>query len=137
MSQHQPRAEELAAALQECDDLRKKSAPLERLWFLVRDVVCTRSVCHVTPMGSKSAVSITPEYATDELLAAMDWLRCHEAEARELTPSQLFIMLRGVATRGASGSARMAQSDALHGITNVVPGSPIAFTYLDLSGAPT
>lgn len=137
MSQHRPRAEDLAVALRECDDLRKQSAALEQLWLLVRDVVCTRSLCHATPMGSKSAVSITSEYATDELLAAMEWLRGHEAEARSVAPSELFIMLRGVATRGAFGSARAAQADSLHGITNVVPGRPITFAYLDQSGAPT
>jgi hypothetical protein len=97
----------------------------------VRDLVCTRGLCRVVPMGSRAAVPVTSEHATDELIAAMEWLRVHEDEAREMAPRELFIRLRGVATRGALGSARAAQADALHGMTHVSPGEPVVFAEFD------
>jgi len=78
---------------------------------------------------------VTAEYATDELIAAMSWLLAHDGEARKLRPLELFIMLRGVATKGANGSGRAAQADALHGMTNVEQGQPVRWTKLDETGA--
>jgi hypothetical protein len=101
------------------------------LWFAVQQAICTRGLCLVTPLGSRSAIPVTPEHSTDELLSAMEWLMGHEQEARRLSAERLFIKLRGVATRGAGGSARAAQNDALHGLTHVAPGDPVAFTDVD------
>ncbi|GAB3059134.1 hypothetical protein GCM10027053_21300 [Intrasporangium mesophilum] len=121
----------LAEALAACSRLDRASEELDRLWLAVRDAVCTRGLCRVTPLGSSSTIPITSEYATDELIAAIEWLVAHAEEARALSPTDLFIKLRGVATRGAAGSARAAQSDALHGMTHVSPGDPVVFADAD------
>ncbi|MDQ5841089.1 MAG: hypothetical protein M3537_08095, partial [Chloroflexota bacterium] len=80
-------------------------------------------------------VLVTADHATDELIAAMTWLMGHEQEARTMTPLELFISLRGVATKGATGSARAVQSDLLHGMTGVPAGRPIQWWNLDAMGA--
>jgi hypothetical protein len=64
----------------------------------------------------------------------MDWLKAHEAEARRLHALELFVRLRGVATKGSQGSARAAQADALRGMTGVGRGQPIRWGDLDESG---
>lgn len=124
-------AHNVATALRKCGPLKQDTKAWESLWFVVQDAICTRSMVYVAPLGSKTAVPVTAEHAPQELLAAMEWLRSHEAEARQLRPLDLFIRLRGVATRGASGSARAVRSDALHGMTNVSPGDRIVFLDYD------
>ena len=131
MNRQDLKATDLAAALARCEPLSQPSAARDELWITVRDLICTRGLCLVVPMGSSSPVPVTAEHATDELIAAMDWLQSHEREARAMSPQQLFIMLRGVATKGALGSARAAQADALHGMTHVSPGEPVVFADLD------
>ena len=131
MTDRDVKAEQLAYALARCDSLAVPSAAKDELWLTIRELVCTRSLCRIVPMGSTSAVPVTAEHSTDELIAAMEWLRGHEDEAREMAPLALFKMLRGVATRGALGSARAAQADALHGMTHVRPGEPVVFADFD------
>ena len=133
MTTRDVKAEQLAESLRQCGPLARESDGRDELWLTVQDVVCTRTTCHIVPMGSTSPVSVTPEHSTDELLAAMEWLVAHEAHARAMAPRELFIMLRGVATRGALGSARAAQADALHGMTHVSPGEPVVFADLEMS----
>lgn len=127
------KAKTLADALARCGTLSQPSSERDELWITVRETVCTKGLCLVVPMGSSAPVPVTADHATDELIAAMDWLRTHESQARAMAPQQLFIMLRGVATKGAFGSARAAQSDALHGMTHVRPGEPVVFADLDRS----
>lgn len=122
-------------ALDRCPPLSTGSAERDRLWLVVQECVCTRGAAAVTPLGSASQIVVTAEYATDELIAAMSWLLAHDGEARKLRPLELFIMLRGVATKGANGSGRAAQADALHGMTNVEQGQPVRWTNLDQTGA--
>lgn len=117
----------LAAALAECPDLRAISPGSEAVWLALRDSVCTRSRCSVTPLGGSVPIAVTNEYAGQELSEAMTWLRSHEELARSLSPTMLFRRLRAAATKGANGSARMAQQDALHGVTNVMADDSIAF----------
>lgn len=135
MNKNEIRGQLVATALAGCATLKSGSASRDALWFAVQETICTRGMCLVTPLGSASHISVTSEHATAELLTAMEWLTFHEAEARKLTPQGLFIRLRGVATRGADGSARAAQSDALHGMTNVSPGDPVSFARTDPSEA--
>jgi len=52
----------------------------------------------------------------------------HERDARLMDLDALFRTLRGVAVRGKQGSARAAQTDALHGMTGVAAGRPVTFT---------
>lgn len=127
------KANALVDALAHCGALGEPSPQRDELWVTVRETVCTKGLCLVVPMGSSSPVPVTADHATDELIAAMDWLRTHESQARAMAAKQLFIMLRGVATKGALGSARAAQSDALHGMTHVRPGEPVVFAALDRS----
>ncbi len=129
--QHHVRGQELAHALAACPGLAERTTARDELWFAVQSTVCTESATDVVPLGSASPVRITSEYATDELIAAMQWLMTHEERARGLDPLRLFIMLRGAATRGATGSARSAQSDFLHGMTGVAPGNPVRWTAVD------
>lgn len=117
----------LAKALAQCPDLRAKTRESEALWLAMREAICTRARCHIVPLGAASPVEVTDEYAGQELAEAMVWLRKHEDEARCLPPVTLFRLLRAAATKGATGSARMAQQDSLHGVTGVVPGTPVAF----------
>jgi hypothetical protein len=88
----------------------------------VQDQVCTTAPKMIKPFGSNRPVLVTEEYATDELITAMDWLAHNEDEARTYSPLHLFVMLRGVATRSSGGSARAAQADSLCGITEVPQG---------------
>ncbi|MFC6706857.1 hypothetical protein [Flexivirga alba] len=117
----------LAAALARCPDLRGQTCESEALWLAMRAAICTRTRCHIVPLGASAPVEVTEEYASQELAEAMVWLRKNESEARCLPPVTLFRLLRAAATKGARGSARMAQQDSLHGVTGVVPGEPVAF----------
>lgn len=125
----------LWTALQACLSLSIPSPERDALWFAVQEVVCTHGCTTAVPMGSLAPIQISPEHATDELITAMTWLVSHEGAARQLSDIELFITLRGVATRGASGSARAFQADALHGMTGVPPGQGLRWTPLDRSGA--
>ena len=125
----------VAAALVDCPSLKSPSFERDALWLAVQGHVCTKSVAYVVPLGSSSAVAVDRGYAGDELVAAMSWLLEHEEEARTLSPLKLFIRLRGEATRGRLGSARRAQADALHGMTEVPPGRPVRFLALDADEA--
>jgi hypothetical protein len=79
-------------------------------------------------MGSSTPQEVGGEDARHvELLAAMSWLVDHERNARALDQDGLFRMMRGVAVRGKHGSARCAQADALHGMTEVAAGRPVTF----------
>ena len=128
MKQNEARGQLVADALTACSTLDQRSPERDAIWFAIRDTICTRGLCVVTPLGSSTSIEVTAEHATDELIAAMEWLIGHEAEARQLGAHSLFIKLRGVATRGSSGSARSAQQDSLHGLTHVSPGQPVVFT---------
>lgn len=108
-----------------------QSPEQEALWLTVQTGVCTAGRSSVTPLGSRRPVIVDAEYAGDEIIAAMRWLVDNEQEARALRPLELFVRLRGEATRGRLGSARMAQAEALHGLTNVPPGRPVRFVPLD------
>jgi hypothetical protein len=79
-------------------------------------------------MGSSTPQEVGGEDARHvELLAAMSWLVDHERTARAMDHDGLFRMMRGVAVRGKHGSARTAQADALHGMTEVAAGRPVVF----------
>jgi hypothetical protein len=131
MTGQEAKATELMDALARCKPLDQASPERDELWVTVREAICTKGLCLVVPMGSSSPVPVTAEHSTDELIAAMDWLRTHESEARAMAPKRLFIMMRGVATKGALGSARATQADALHGMTHVSPGEPVVFADLE------
>lgn len=118
-----------------CPDLRIPSSQRDAVWLTVQAEICTSGTRFVTPFGSSAPVMVTGDQATDELISAMEWLTEHQAEARALSPLRLFVMLRGVATRSKGGSARAAQADRLHGLTEVPPGRPIRWKSLDESGA--
>ena len=122
-------------ALSTCPPLTQSSPERDLLWTTVRDLICTRSQAWVTPLGSTRPVLVTSEYAGDELVAAMAWLYSHDDEARLLAPVALFRRLRGVATRGANGSGRAAQSDALCGLTAVDAGQLVRWTDIENWGA--
>src|SRR4051794_15056292 len=128
MNMNETRGQLAAHALAACPPLTRPSVEREALWLVVREHICTRGLRFVTPLGSSSPIPVTADLASEELLAAMGWLGSHEHEARSMDPLRLFIKLRGVATKGASGSARAAQRDALHGLTQVSPGDPVIFT---------
>lgn len=108
--------------------LRQPSPERQSLWFVVQATVCTRGRAVGTAMGSTTQQDIGGEDArSDELVAAMTWLTAYEDVARLMSPSQLLRHLRGVAVRSHHGSARAAQADALHGMTEVAAGSPVQF----------
>src|SRR5680860_580636 len=122
------RAADLHAALAATPPLRWPSPERDGLWLAIQDAICTRGKVRACPMGSPAPQEIGGDDARqDELLAAMSWLTDHEPLARSLSPDELFRHLRGVAVRGKHGSARSAQSDALHGMTGVMPGRPVSF----------
>ncbi len=125
----------LHEALSACPPLTEPSAQRDELWLTVQAVVCTRHTALATPLGSTTPILVSAEHATDELIAAMEWLYAQEAQCRALEPLSLYRILRGVATRGAKGSARRQQADLLHGLTQVSPGDPVRWTYLDLDAA--
>ena len=129
------RALSLWQALRDCPSLCPRTPARDRLWNVVMDAVCTHTRTRVVPFGSTTEVEITPEHAHDEAIAAMEWLRTNEVRARALGPDHLFAAARAVATRGANGSARAAQMDLLHGMTNVPPGDPVRWLSLDEEGA--
>lgn len=129
------RGQRLWTALKACPSLNGPSPERDDLWLTVCEQVCTQGRMTAVPMGSTSPVQISSEHATDELIAAMSWLHSHEQDARDLSAVDLFIALRGVATRGAAGSARAFQADALHGVTGVRAGDGLRWTQLDGSGA--
>ena len=118
-----------------CPPLSQGSPERDQLWSIVQDVICTRSHAWVTPLGSNRPVLVTSEYAGDELIAAMAWLYAHDDDARRLAPIGLYKSLRGVATKGAQGSGRAAQSDALHGLTSVEAGQLVRWIDIEDWGA--
>ena len=121
-------ASTLRSALEAAPPLRWPSSERDSLWLVVQESICTRGRAVACPMGSLTPQEVAGEDARqDELLAAISWLFDHEREAREMDQAELFRMLRGVAVRGRHGSARKAQEDALHGMTDVVAGEPITF----------
>lgn len=124
-------ADAVWSALHSCPSLAMESPRRDALWLSVRDAVCTRNAVRVIPLGSSAEVRIGPEHATSELLCAMEWLYAHEVTARGFQPIELFVKLRGIATRGANGSARLTQADALHGLTDVPSGQRIDWFSLD------
>ena len=128
------RGEALWRTFGACPSLLQPSQERDALWLAVQTAICTHGFAWVTPLGSTSRVFVGTDHATDELIAAMMWLTHHEDEARELDPLRLFIALRGVATRGADGSARVAQADALHGMTNVPMGRMVYWRPIDETG---
>jgi hypothetical protein len=121
--------------LRACPSLSVESAQRDALWLTVQAEICTTKPRVVRPFGSGASVLVTADHATDELLSAMDWLIAHDAEARELSPLRLFVMLRGVATRAKNGSGRKARADQLHGMTEVPARTRIAWQSLDDPGA--
>lgn len=124
-------ADAVWSALRRCPPLTLASPRRDELRLAVRDAVCTRNAARVTPLGSSAEVRIGREHATSELLCAMEWLYAHEAAARALARTELFVKLRGIATRGANGSARLTQADALHGLTDVPAGQRVDWFSLD------
>lgn len=131
MNPNEARGQLVVDALAACPTLAHPSPSRDAVWFAVQQSISTRGLCLVNPLGSTTHIPVTSDHATDELLAAMEWLRSHEREVRSLPPRALFVRLRGLATRGADGSARAAQADALHGMTNVPPGDPVVFADID------
>ena len=116
------------AALAAAPPLRWPSPERDCLWLAVQDAACTRGRAWACAMGSTTPQEIGGEDARQvELLAAMSWLFDHERDARLMDLDALFRMLRGVAVRGKHGSARTAQAEALHGMTEVVAGRPVIF----------
>lgn len=116
----------LRRALRACPDLTHRSPARDALWMAMQDQICTTAPKLVRPFGSSKPYLVTREHATDELITAMTWLTQHESEARDLAPLDLFVRLRGVATKSGGGSARSAQADSLCGITAVPPGQTLA-----------
>lgn len=126
---------QLWEALSDCPSLSERSAARDALWLTVWSVVCTRGHRSVKPMGSRGEIVVGGETVTDELIAAMEWLNRCEVQARGLSPTHLFLTLRGVATRSARGSGRAAQANSLHGLTDVPPGHSVRWISLDAEGA--
>lgn len=122
-------------ALRACPDLGAKSPERDALWLTVQDEICTTTPKMVRPFGSSRPFLVTQEQATDELITAMTWLTAHEGEARTYKPLNLFVVLRGVATKSGTGSARAAQADSLRGVTEVPPGSTVGWGELKEVGA--
>ena len=54
-----------------------------------------------------------------------------DSEARVLSPGRLLARLRDVATKGANGSGRFAQSERLHGMTDVPSDEVLLWYSLD------
>jgi len=118
----------LHAALAATPPLAWPSPQRDHLWLAAREAVCTRGRAWACAMGSSTPQEVGGEDARHvELLAAMSWLVDHERTARAMDHDGLFRMMRGVAVRGKHGSARTAQADALHGMTEVAAGRPVVF----------
>ena len=115
----------LLDALNACPDLDEVSPAREQVWLAIKQEVCTTSPRMVRAFGSTRPVQVTEDHATEELITAWTWLTNHEAKARAMDPLELYVALRGAATRSATGSARAAQADLLHGLTEVPPGSTL------------
>ena len=81
---------ELKAALEGCATLGASGPEIARLWLEIRDCVCTRGCVDVVPYGSARPVTVTDDYAGEELVAAMEWLIKNEDTARSLDPESLF-----------------------------------------------
>jgi hypothetical protein len=135
MNRQEKQGMQIARALAACASLEQPSAERDALWLTVQEAVCTKGLRSVTPLGSRAPVVVSAEHATIELIAAMEWLARHENAARRMGPLRLFVMLRGVATRSPAGSGRAARLDALRGITDVPPGSPVRWSDLDPTDA--
>lgn len=125
---------ELKAALEGCSDLDCPGPDVDRLWLEIRDHICTRGRVDVVPYGSGRPVTVTEDYASDELLSAMEWLIKNEDKARSYEAESLFAHISAEAKRSAKGSGRAARNDQLHGMTGVPAGDPVRFVELD---APT
>jgi len=121
----------LAKALAGCPNLDRPSKARDNLWTVLWSTICTRHSVSVAPFGSTSAVTVTDEHASAELIAAVEWLGGNEATARSLSPSVLLAKLRSVGTQGDHGSARAARADELHGLTGVSPGDALRWVELD------
>ena len=121
----------IAEALARCASLTEPSEERNALWLLVQSLLCTRSRRTVIPLGSKAPVVVTADYASQELLAAMEWVVDHEECARAMIPADLYRQMRCAATKGMHGSGRAALADALHGFTHVPAGDPLRFSTLD------
>jgi hypothetical protein len=118
----------LHAALAATPPLAWPSPQRDHLWLTAREAVCTRGRAWACAMGSSTPQEVGGEDARQvELLAAMSWLVDHERDARAMDDDGLFRMMRGVAVRGKHGSARTAQADALHGMTEVAAGRLVVF----------
>ena len=122
---------DLADALAACPPIAEPSSQRAELMMVIWSTVCTRTRRTVVPMGSAAAVTITPDDASTELIAVMDWLRLHEKEARDLGPNQLYRMMRAVATLGMNGSGRAARADQLRGLTDVPARTPLRWVEID------
>jgi hypothetical protein len=114
-------------ALRACANLDEKSPQRAALWLTVQSEVCTTTPRMVRPFGSTQPFLVTQDRAGDELITAMTWLITNEAKARTLSPLDLFVILRGVATKSGTGSARAVQADSLHGVTEVPSGCTVTW----------
>jgi hypothetical protein len=135
MSQAELEGRRLCTALAACPPLTSPNGQGDELWLTVQDVVCTKAAFITTPHGSSNPIEVTPDYGTEELIAAMEWLKANEVAARRMAPTALYVALRGHATRGSHGSARAAQADLLRGLTDVPPGRPVIWCDLEECGA--
>ena len=131
MKTNETHAVQIAEALARCAPLAEPSEERNALWLLVRSLVCTRAQRTVVPLGSKAPVVVTADYASQELLAAMEWVVDHEECARAMIPADLYRKMRSAATKGMDGSGRAALADALHGFTHVPAGGLLRFSALD------
>lgn len=118
---------ELASALADCLDLRQRSPELAGVWVALAEVVTTKGRAWITPYGSRESIEVNEAYATDELIAAFEWLLRNEVQARRMPCTDLAYKLRAVATKTGGGSARAAQDDLMHGVTGVKPGESLSF----------
>jgi hypothetical protein len=131
MKTNESHAVQIADALARCAPLAELSEERKALWLLVESLVCTKAQRTVTPLGSKTPVVVTADYASQELVAAMEWVIDHEQFARAMHPLDLYRKMRSEATKGMHGSGRAALADALHGFTHVPAGDPLRFSTLD------
>ena len=132
MKRNENYGSQIADALARCAPLAEPSPERDALWLVVQALLCTTAQRSVTPLGSSMPVVVTAEYADQELVVAMQWLADHEDDARRMEPADLYRRMRSAATKGMYGSARAAQTDALHGITHVPAGQSLHFDALDV-----
>jgi len=119
--------DDLWNALAVVNSLGDPSAERDALWLSLWRAVTTRSDQWAAPIGSAVRVRVSDEHADAELISAWQWLTRHEVDARSMAPFELFVKLRGVATRSAQGSARAAIADSMHGVTGVPAGTWLTF----------